>query len=109
METDTVATLISNVGFPIFCVLALGFFVYKAYIRISDENRQREEKLYTMLGKNQEQLDRLEDVNSQFVEVLNAFKSDNQVIKKDIEDIKETVKRLPKRKTDKEDINGRDS
>lgn len=102
---DQITTLITNVGFPIFCVLALGYFVYKAYNRISDENRQREEKLYTMLGKSQEQLDRLEDVNAEFVNVLNQFKQDNIDIKKDLEDIKETVKRLPKRKTDKEETN----
>lgn len=103
MEIETISSLVSTVGFPIFCVLALGFFVYKAYIRISDENRQREEKLYTMLGKSQEQLDRMHDVNEQFVEVLENFKADNEVIKKDIEDIKETVKRLPKRKGDQID------
>lgn len=100
MEIETISSLVSTVGFPIFCVLALGFFVYRAYNRISDENRQREEKLYTMLGKSQEQLDRMHDVNEQFVEVLENFKADNEVIKRDIEDIKETVKRLPKRKED---------
>lgn len=101
MEIDAISTLITTVGFPIFCVLALGIFVYKAYNRISDENRQREEKLYTMLGKSQEQLDRMEEVNASFVEVLNDFKEDNKLIKKDLEDIKETVKKLPKRKGDK--------
>lgn len=102
MEYDVITNLITSVGFPIFCVIALGFFIYKSYNRITEENKSREEKLYTMLGKSQEQLDKLEDVNQEFVSVLNTFKTDNAEIKKDLEDIKEVVKKLPKRKTDEE-------
>lgn len=102
MEMSTMEQIITNVGFPIFCVIALGFFIYNSYNRIAEENKTREEKLYTMLGKSQEQLDRLEDINEKFVEVLNGFKHDQEEMKHDIEDIKETMKKLPKRKEDKE-------
>ena len=105
MEAETIEHLVNSVGFPILCVLGLAIFIYRFTMYISEQNKSREERLYTMLGKNQEQLDKLEDVNAEFVSVLNQFKQDNVDIKKDLEDIKETVKRLPKRKTDKEETN----
>ena len=103
MEVGTIEHLVNNIAFPILCVLGLAAFIYKCYMYITEQNKMREERLYTMLGKSQEQLDRLEDVNAEFVAVLNQFKQDNIDIKKDLEDIKETVKKLPKRRTDKED------
>ena len=97
---DEVTTIISTVGFPIFCVLALGWFVYKAYNNISVNNKDREEKLYTMLGKTQEQLDNAQNTNAKFVAVLEDFTRDTEVIKNDIDQIKNDIKHLPKRKGD---------
>ena len=99
-QAVTITDLINNVGFPIFCVLALGFFIYKSYQHITSANENREEKLYTMLGKSQEQLDRLEDTNEGFVKVLESFKKDQDDIRHDIEDIKEDIKAIPKRASD---------
>lgn len=100
MEVDTVTTIITTVGFPIFCVLALGWFVYKAYNNISVENKGREEKLYTMLGKTQEQLDNAQKTNAKFVAVLEDFTRDTETIKNDIDQIKNDIRHLPKRKGD---------
>lgn len=91
MEIDVVTQLITNVGFPIFCVIALGFFIYKSYENITSNNKAREEKLYDILNKSQVQLDKLEDINEGFVKTLEVFTKDNEAIKRDIEIIKEKV------------------
>lgn len=73
--------IINSIGFPIFCVLALGIFVYRTFQRISDENKDREAKLYEMVGKLQEQLANSIETNSRFVTRLEAITSDIDDIK----------------------------
>lgn len=102
MEIDSITTLISNVGFPIVCVLALGWFVYRSYERIMTNNQTREDKLYEMIGKTQAQLDQAQDTNAKFLNVLDQINKDTEQMKADIDDIKDTLKQIPKRKTDKE-------
>lgn len=100
MDVDLITQLIATVGFPIFCVLALGMFIYKSYNNISTINKEREDKLYTMLGKTQEQLDNAQETNSKFLTVLEQINRDTEEMKSDIDDIKETIRQLPKRKND---------
>ena len=102
MELDSIITLISNVGFPIVCVLALGWFVYKSYDRIMTNNQTREDKLYEMIGKTQAQLDQAQKTNARFLGVLDQINKDTEQMKTDIDVIKDTLRQLPKRKTDKE-------
>lgn len=104
MEIDSITTLISNVGFPIVCVLALGWFVYRSYDRIMTNNQTREDKLYEMIGKTQAQLDHAQDTNAKFLNVLDQINKDTEQMKTDIDDIKDTLRQLPKRKTDKEAV-----
>lgn len=101
MEVDAVSNIITTVGFPIFCVLALGWFIYKAYLNLSQANKEREEKLYTTLGKTQEQLDNAQETNAKFVAVLEDFSKDMQLIKSDVAQVKNEIIKLPKRKFDK--------
>lgn len=96
----TIFDVIPNVGFPIVCVVALGWFIYKSYDRITKSNEKREEKLYTMIGKSQTQLDKLEETNEKFVRVLESFKKDQDDIRHDVAEIKDTLKKIPKRETD---------
>lgn len=91
MDMNVVNNLITSVGFPIFCVLALGWFIYKSYDRITQYNHERESKLYDIVNKSQVQLDKLEEVNEGFVKTLEMFTTDNAQMKKDIELIKEKV------------------
>ena len=41
---EVYANIISTVGFPIACVIALGFFIYKAWNDMSKRSTEREEK-----------------------------------------------------------------
>lgn len=81
MDVGAIENLINVVGFPIFCVLALGFFIYKSYEKITERNQEREERLYSMIEANHQEMERLEQTNSEFVNVLHAFKTDLEDIK----------------------------
>lgn len=87
MEFDAITNLISTVGFPIFCVVALGFFIYKSYDKITAQNKEREEKLYAMLESYSKELYKLSNAFSENTKIL-------EIMKGDIDDIKDTVKDL---------------
>lgn len=86
-----ISSIITNVGFPIFCVIALGLFVYKAFDKITAMNAEREQKLYTMLGETREQLSEATKINAGFIEVLNSMRKDVDSIGKDVDDIKTKI------------------
>lgn len=85
---NDVVSIISNVGFPIFCVLALGGLVYKGFDKITSANAEREQKLYLMLGETRAQLDEAIEVNASFVEILSDMRSDVANVQDDIVKIK---------------------
>lgn len=102
MDISTVEGLITSIGFPIFCVLALGFFIYKSYENIEKRNEGREEKLYSMLANSQSAIDNAIETNAKFVAQLESMQSNVNRISDDVDDIKEYLK-LNKRATDKEE------
>ena len=102
MDITTVEGLITSVGFPIFCVLALGFFIYKSYENIEKRNEGREEKLYSMLANSQSAIDNAIETNAKFVAQLESMQNNVNRISDDVDDIKEYLK-LNKRATDKEE------
>ena len=53
MDVNTIQTAISTLGFPIVCVLFLGWFIWKIWMSQQDQNKEREDKLYEYLGKAQ--------------------------------------------------------
>ena len=102
MDITTVEGLITSIGFPIFCVLALGYFIYKSNDKIEKRNEEREEKLYTMLANSQSAIDNAIETNAKFVAQLESMQSNVNRISDDVDDIKEYLK-LNKRATDKEE------
>ena len=92
MDVNTVQTLITSLGFPIVCVIALGWFIYNAFEKITAQSEKREEKLYTVIAQAQETNERLTQTNAEFVSVLNTYKSDLEDIKADVSEIKENMK-----------------
>ena len=102
MDISTVEGLITSIGFPIFCVLALGFFIYKSYENIEKRNEGREEKLYSMLANSQSAIDNAIETNAKFVAQLESMQSNVNRISDDVDDIKEYLK-LNKRTCDKEE------
>lgn len=89
MSIDTVQALITSVGFPIVCVIAMGYFIYVLFGKMTADSKEREEKLYEVIGKAQQQNETLSRVNAEFVLVLSTYKSDLEEIKDNIAEIKE--------------------
>lgn len=84
-------TIIQSVGFPIFCVLAMGFAMYKFANRIMQENKDRETQYINMLNKYSEQMDKLEQANADFVVVIGKLRDDVNEIKEVLEDGKNDI------------------
>lgn len=92
MDLNTIQTAISTLGFPIVMVIALGWFIWKLWTKSQEQNETRENKLYEVIGNAQAQNDALSRTNSEFVAVLNAYKSDLETIKNDVAEIKNVTK-----------------
>ena len=91
-------SLISSVGFPIACVIALGYFAWylikqsnescKSNMeKIWNEAKEREDKLSAQIERNQE-------VNAQFADIIAKYDIKLDEIKRDVEDIKEDITEL---------------
>lgn len=91
MDLTGIQTLITTLGFPIFCVLAMGWFISKLWNKSQEQNEKREDKLYEVISNAQVQNKELSKTNSEFVNVLNAYKHDLETIKNDVKDIKTQI------------------
>ena len=80
MELGVVVELITTIGFPIVCVIALGWFVWHIY----KQSVVREEKLMEEITEN-----RL--VNQKFAEIIGQYEITLTEIKTDVRDIKDTL------------------
>lgn len=72
--------LISSVGFPIACVIAMGWFIYKIYQKSID----RENELRLEIKENQK-------INSKFADIITKHSIELGEIKADVKEIKEDV------------------
>ena len=97
MEAYT--NVISTVGFPIACVIALAFFIYKAWNDMSKKSAEREEKLYAMLASAQNSIDEAIETNGKFLSQLEVMQGNLNDISSDVDDIKDYLQ-LNKRAED---------
>lgn len=81
MELAVIIELIGTVGFPIVCVIALGFFVFKLW----QQSAEREKVLMAEIAANRE-------VNEKFAAIIAQHEVQLEEIKTDVKDIKETIK-----------------
>ena len=91
MTPETIENMVATMGFPIVCVIALAFFIWHIWKQSNEQNEKREEKLYVIIDKAQEQNERLSQTNSEFVSVLDSYKHDIQEIKTDVIEIKNKI------------------
>ena len=95
MDVNTISTLITTLGFPIVCVIAMGWFIYQIFQKTTTQNQQnmekvqerckeREEKLYAEIAKNRE-------VNAKAIETIAHYADRLEVIQRDISEIKTDV------------------
>lgn len=88
---DAVVNVISTVGFPIFCVLALMYFILKSTTRTNDENKDREERLYSTISKQSDIMKEMSDTNAKFVEIVNELKAKIGEVENDVAEIKTII------------------
>ena len=87
METGLIIELISTLGFPIACVVALGVFVWKIY----NQSITREEKLMQEITENRIVNEKAIETIAQFAERFTHIETDVELIKNDITVIKEKI------------------
>lgn len=92
MDLNIIQQIITTLGFPIFCVIAMGLFISKLWNKSQEQNEKREEKLYEVISKAQIQNEQLSNTNAEFVKVLNEYKTDLETIKTDVADIKQQIR-----------------
>lgn len=94
--------MISTLGFPIVCVIAMGIFIYRIYQDMKTDKetarednkanmeavqarcREREDKLYEEIKENRE-------INGKFADIIAKYDTKLDTIQSDINDIKEDV------------------
>jgi chromosome segregation ATPase len=79
--------IVSTLGFPIACVIALGIFIWKIY----NQSIERENKLMAEITENRLVNEKAIETIAQFAERFTHIESDVELIKKDINVIKEKV------------------
>lgn len=95
MEVSTITEIIGTLGFPIACVVAMGFFIfyiYKNWTKTNQENmaavqarcKEREEKLYAEVKANRE-------VIASAITTIAHYAEKLDIIQKDISDIKTDI------------------
>ena len=92
MDANAIQTAIATLGFPIVCVLFLGWFIWKIWVKQQETNEKREEKLYTFISQAQTVNEKLTQTNSEFVSILTDYKTDLDTIKTDVTTIKNQLK-----------------
>ena len=95
MEIATVTELISSFGFPVACVIALGWFAFYMVKKTTEDSSKnmeavqqrcqaREDKLYEEIKENRE-------VNAKAIETISKYAEKLDVIQHDVNDIKTDI------------------
>lgn len=80
MKTNEIITLITNVGFPIVCVLGMGYFIWQLY----KQSIERENKLT-------KQIDESRVINAKAIDTIAHYAEKLETIQQDVKDIKKDV------------------
>ena len=95
MDYSVISEFITNLGFPIVCVIGLGWFVFKIYQdttkatqsnmeKVQERCKVREEKLYQEIKENRE-------VNAQAIATIALYADRLEVIQNDVSEIKTDI------------------
>lgn len=87
MEAATLIEVIPTLGFPIVCVIALGYFIWKIY----NQSVEREGKLMAEITENRLVNKKAIETIAQFAERFTHVENDVETIKTDINLIKEKI------------------
>ena len=80
--TNEVVNLLNTVGFPIACVVATGFFIWKTTQQTREDNLSREERTFN-------QMDKLTDTLDKATDTIDRINIRLDVIEEKIDELKE--------------------
>lgn len=78
--------IIQTLGFPIFCVVACGFFIYKIIVRDKDEAIQRENKLHESVLAGAQALDKVANTIQETNNTNKELSETNRLLVEKMED-----------------------
>lgn len=81
MDLDAILNVISSVGFPIACAIALGIFIWKITITMITNQKEREDKLYDELAE-------CRVINEKAITTIAQYATRLESIQEDVTDIK---------------------
>ena len=84
MDISTLTELITSLGFPIAVCVAMGFFIYKIYIKSIEQNEIREDKLMAELIENRK-------TNAEAISTIAKYAERLDIIQEDVKEIKSDV------------------
>jgi cell division protein YceG involved in septum cleavage len=90
-----IAELLPTLGFPIICVIGLGWFIYKIYNDTTKANAENMEKVQARCQEREdklyEQLEKQNIINGRFAEIIAQYEVKLDTIQLDISDIKTDI------------------
>jgi hypothetical protein len=87
MDVGTITQLIGTLGFPIVCVIALGFFVFKLW----QQSAAREEKLMSEITENRLVNEKAIETIALYADRLTHIENNVEAIKNDVVAIKDKI------------------
>ena len=87
MDLGILMELITTLGFPIACVIAMGFFIWKIY----KQSVEREARLMLEIQENRKVNEKAIETISLYAERMGHIESNLEEIKTDIVDIKQKI------------------
>lgn len=95
MDANTVTQLVTNLGFPIVCVLAMGYFIFHIYKTTTAENKENMEKVQARCAEREEKLfEEIKlnrEVNAKAIETIAHYADRLEVIQNDVSEIKSDI------------------
>lgn len=87
--------IIPTVGFPIVCVGALGWFIYRFYIDSQKQNKENMEQLQARCQEREDKLyahlDKQTEINGRFANIIAQYEVKLDTIQTDISEIKTDI------------------
>lgn len=96
MDIPTMSELLSTFGFPIVCVIALGWFVLYLIKADKEENMKAIERMESREDKLLKEIQESREVNKEALKVLAEYASKLTTIENNVSDIKQDVEKLSK-------------
>lgn len=95
MEVSTIIELVSTLGFPIVCVIAMAWFIYRIYSNMTKANAENMEKVQTRCAEREdklyEEIKENREVNSKAIATIGLYADRLNHIEDNLEDVKSDV------------------